>query len=151
MQNQESNLVYVVVLSHATPEWSQIPWIEFVTKKKLYFHHCGVNGWPKDPPTYLGFRYDGKLQSIHHVERYKIVPDISAHIAEIDGAKLKKLGWPNQLLYELGPAIEPPHEVKTGKIYPNGRVWAAIDLLLTCKTISDARAQTKERLNKEVK
>jgi hypothetical protein len=49
--------------------------------------------------------------------------------------------------YWLGPAIKPDHEVKTGKIWRSGGVSAALELLLTCDTISEARDRTDERLN----
>lgn len=49
-------------------------------------------------------------------------------------------------IYKLGPAIVPGKVIKTGKIFRNGRVWAMLDTLLTCDTISDARDLTQERL-----
>jgi hypothetical protein len=49
-------------------------------------------------------------------------------------------------IYRLGPAITPGKTVKTGKIFRNGRVWAMLDTLLTCDTISDARDLTQARL-----
>lgn len=49
-------------------------------------------------------------------------------------------------VYKLGPAIIPPHSVKTGKIYRNGRVWAMLDTLLTSDTISGARDLSQERV-----
>ena len=42
-------------------------------------------------------------------------------------------------IFELGSAIVPSKIVKTGNIYRNGRVWAMLDTLLTCDTISEAR------------
>ena len=48
-------------------------------------------------------------------------------------------------VYKLGLAIVPPKEVKNGKIYPNGRVWAMLDTLLTSDTISEARDISKAR------
>ena len=148
MQDQESNLVYVVALSSGRAHWSKLTWIEFVTKKKQYFHPFGGSGWPTVPPNYLGFRYNGKLQSVHHVDGYKVVTDLSAYFPEIDSKKWNaSRGSDSYLLYQLGPAIRPAHEVRTGNIYPSGRVWAALDLLLTCKTISQARDLTKERRN----
>jgi hypothetical protein len=42
--------------------------------------------------------------------------------------------------------IGPSKVVRTGKIWPNARVWAALDLLLICDTIAEARDKTKERL-----
>lgn len=49
-------------------------------------------------------------------------------------------------VYKLGPAIVPGKTVKTGKIFRNGRVWAMLDTLLTCDTISEARDMTQARL-----
>lgn len=48
-------------------------------------------------------------------------------------------------LYYLGPAIEPAKEVRTGNLYANGRVWCALDLLLTARTIFEARDLTRQR------
>jgi len=50
-------------------------------------------------------------------------------------------------LYTLGDPIMPANPVLTGNIYPSGRVWAALDTLLTSKTISEARDITKKRMN----
>ncbi len=146
MQNQQSNRVYVVSLGYNTPEWSKLSWIEIVTQKQRYFHPFGSGGWPKDPPNYLGFRYYGKLQSIHHVEDYEIVDDLSRYIPEISKKKWFEAHDRFSLVfYKLGKPIKPVTDVRTGNIYRNGRVWAAIDLLLTCRTISEARDLTNKR------
>ncbi|CAG0936914.1 hypothetical protein TFLX_05811 [Thermoflexales bacterium] len=140
MQNQNSNLVYVVSLGTDTPEWSTVSWIEFITKKKRYFHPYDKN-WPKEPPNYLGFRYYGQLQSIHHVEGYEIVSDLHTRIKEIRSG----MNWGDMALYTLGPPITPQHIVKTGNVYGPGHDWVALDLLLTCQTVSEARTLTKKR------
>ena len=57
--------------------------------------------------------------------------------------------WKPHFLYTLGPAIVPQKIVKTGRIYRSGRVWAMLDLLLACDTISQARDLTKKRLQLE--
>ena len=143
MQNQRSNMVFVVSLSRGMPEWADISSIDIVRKRGYYFHILG-SGWPKEPPNYIGFRHDGRLQSIHHIEDYEVVEDMRTRIPEIhDGP------WEPHMLYELGPAIHPPHEVKTGKVYASGRVWAMLDLLLTVDTVSDARDRTQARLELE--
>jgi len=41
-----------------------------------------------------------------------------------------------RIAYRLGPPIQPLNEVRTGRLYRAQRVWAIIDLLLTCDTIS---------------
>lgn len=59
-----------------------------------------------------------------------------------------KVDWPDDphWSFSLGPVIRPTQEVRTGNLYRNQRVWAAIDLLLTSETISEARDKTRARL-----
>ena len=77
---------------------------------------------------------------------------MEATIKNVDsGASPEKAAMPdeawntNHFIYKLGPAIVPSKEVKTGNIYPNGRVWAMLDTLLTSDTISEARDISKHR------
>ncbi|HQM80511.1 MAG TPA: hypothetical protein PLX02_02710 [Syntrophorhabdaceae bacterium] len=144
MQNVDSNLVYVVSLSSGIRKKWNISWIDIVKKRLLYFHPFGVSGWPKIPPNYIAFRYSGKLQSIHHIKDYEITTDLHKKIPEIPSNVYE---FP-LILYKLGPAFGPAKEVKTGKIYPNGRVWCMLDTLFTCKTISEARDVSKKRQEK---
>ena len=74
LQDQKSNLVYVVSISAQPWKWSRLMPIEYITKKKQYFHPYGYAGWPKTPLNYMGFRQKGKLLSIHHVEDCQLVP-----------------------------------------------------------------------------
>lgn len=145
MQNQESNMVYVVSLGKDIIEKSSITWIEVVTKKKRYFHPAQKN-WPPSAPNYIGFRYDGKLQSIHHVASWEIVEDLHSSIPEI-GVKAGE--WGPLYLYKLGKPIIPNTEVRTGNLFRSGRVWAMLDLLLTSNTISEARDLTQKRLSED--
>jgi len=140
MQKLDSNWVYVVVLASDTPKGWGISWIDIVKKKRRYFHPIGIHGWPKEPPNYIAVRYNGKLQSIHHVEDYEVVEDLREKIPEIRGASKTP-----RFLYKLGLAFRPNNEIRTGRIYPNGRVWCMLDTLFTCKTISDARDVSNER------
>lgn len=140
-QNKDSNWVYVVSLASGKPEGSNISWIEIVNKCGRYFHPVGVNGWPKEPPNYIAFRYAGKLQSIHHIEDYIVSKNMHDEIIEMPD----EVWDDNHFIYKLGPAIKPLKEVKTGNIYRSGRVWAMLDTLLTADTISEARDISKER------
>ena len=140
-QNQVSNIVFVVSLGADTPTWSTLSWREVVNKKGRYFHPAS-DGWPKEPPNYLAFRYDGKLQGIYHVEKSVIVRDLHDELAEVTRGEM--LG--PHFVHTLGPKIMPPHEVKLGKLHPSGRYYAAIDLLLTSATVADAVTMTKQRL-----
>jgi hypothetical protein len=141
MQNQGSNMVFVVVLAADTPEWSTLSWKEMVEKKGRYFHPVGVDGWPKFPPNYIGFRYGGQLRSIHHVDGCKTVTEITSEMPELTPGVWSAPHY----LYTLGPAIYPPKPVKNGAIYPNGRYKAMFDLLLTSETIAEACERTKAR------
>lgn len=143
MQNIDSNWIYVVSLGSGTPKGWNISWIDIVNKRLRYFHPIGGSGWPKDPPNYLAFRYFGKLQSIHHIEDYEVVTNIHKRISEIPDEE-----WRPHFLYKLGPAFCPCNEVKTGNIYPNGRVWCMLDTLFTSDTISKARDISKKRQEK---
>jgi hypothetical protein len=70
------------------------------------------------------------------------VTGLHREIPEITAREFKPL-----LLYTLGKPIIPNHEVKAGRIYRASRVWAMLDLLLTCRSISEAVAKTKGRHN----
>lgn len=151
-QNQTSNQVYVVALAGGNPDWSALSWQDIVTQQRRYFHPVGGSGWPKTPPNYIAFRFDGRLQSIHHVDSYIVVPDREAMVAAFP--EMPSASWAAQnvfskahFLYTLGPALAPAHKVKTGSIFRSGRVWVALDLLLTSRTISEARDLTQQRLN----
>lgn len=145
MQNVTSNLAYVLALNDRPLDWSSLTFLDTVVERGRYYHPVGggKGGWPRTPPTYLAFRYSGRLQRIHHVEGYEVVTRPHDHIPEI----AESVDWTGQphFLYELGPLIEPPAGIKTGGLYRNLRVWAALDLLLTCPTIADARDATRAR------
>lgn len=154
LQNQTSNQVYVVALAGGTPDWSALSWRDIVTEHDRYFHPVGGSGWPKIPPNYIGFRYDGRLQCIRHIEGYSVIVDTIGMAAAFP-AMLPAIQEGQEtfakahFLYKLGPAIAPAHEVRTGNVFRNGRVWAALDLLLTSRTISDARDSTQQRAERE--
>jgi len=141
MQNQNSNMVFVVSLSSKKINNCAFSTIDLLEQKNVYFHPMGGNGWPKEAPNYIAFRYQGKLQSIHHIEDYKITTNIHEVVDEMPNEY-----WNDpHFVYTLGPAIIPSKEVKIGNIYRNGRVWCHLDTLLTCDTISEARDLTKKR------
>ncbi len=145
MQAKESNWVYVVSLSTAKPENCDLTWIELVEKKMKYFHPFGINGWPKEPPNYIGFRYGGRLQSIYHIESYSIVKNLHDDIEEMPNVEDEY----EHFVYSLGKPIIPSKVVKTGNIYASGRKWAMLDTLLTADTIHEASEISKQRMNNE--
>jgi len=138
-QHKDSNLVFVVSLSGRTePNWLT-SWIEVVTKHDKYFHPVG-NGWPKNPPNYIAFRYKGCLQSIHHIDEYEVIDNLKDACPGIPDLPVAP-----HYLYKLGSAINPTKTVKNGAVYPSGRVWCAIDTLLTSETVAKARDITRTR------
>lgn len=148
MQNVRSNMVYVVSLSTREIAGSSgLSTIDVLEGLGRYFCPVGgVNpgGWPKEPPNYLGFRYHGRLQQIRHVEGYAIrlapwegIPELAGRVTEREH---------DQFDFELGPVIRPENPVRTGNLYRAQRVSCALDLLLTCESIREARDKTQERL-----
>lgn len=135
--------MYVVSLGTGKPDGCDLTWIDIVTTHNEYFHPIGggKSGWPKTPPNYIAFRYYGQLQSIHHIEDYVVTNNMHDEFSEMPDKVWEK----DHFIYKLGPAIVPSKTVKTGKIYPSGRVWAMLDTLLTADTISEARDISKER------
>ncbi len=94
------------------------------------------------PPNYIAFRYDGRLQSIHHVDDYVIVTEMA------EALPVPPTTWDPHFVLTLGPAIRPPQVVPTGpRIRRAARTWVDIDLLLTGATISEALTLTTQRRN----
>ena len=141
MRDRESNQVFVVSIgkSHHHPVGTTFQ--QVVTEHGRYFHPADKR-WPNNPPNYLGFRWDGQLQSIHHVDDYKVVDNM---IGEFPNAVDEELPTP-YFLYTLGPAIRPAKPVRNGdSVVMANRLTAALDLLLTCETITEAWEKTKAR------
>lgn len=139
MQMVESNEAYVVSVNHSTFGGGTTSFVDVVAAHRRYFHPVGPN-WPASPPNYLAFRWGGRLRSVHHVDRYEVIRSWHPHFPDTTAPNIAP-----HFLYHLGPPIVPARTVATGKIYPSGRVWAAIDLLLTCASISEARDETRRR------
>jgi len=149
MTNQNSNEVYVVALGDGAI-WKQSPitFVEVVEGYKQYFHRVGggKGGWLSKPPNYIGFRYYGRLQSIHHIRNYTVFEDFSDPVPRPCG-----VGVP-LFLYNLGPAIKPAKKKlrndpkgKHEKIVRASRRWCFIDLLLTCGSVAEAAFKSRKR------
>lgn len=138
-----SNLVYVVSLGlDPMVEGGAHTWVDVVEQDGCYFHPIAA-GWPQQPPNYMAFRYHGRLQSVHHVDSYEIVTNLA------DRNPLWLATHSEHFVYRLGPPMRPVNEVRTGNIFRNGRVWCAIDTLLSgaFATISEARDETQRRMD----
>lgn len=144
MQDQHSNRVYVVSLGHKT-FGGETTFIEVVEKHLKYFHPVGGGrgGWPTEPPNYIAFRYDGALQSIHHIEDYEVITDFGPLFPNQPSEEIDP-----HFLYQLGPPIRPTKRTPTGPNWRNARVWCFIDTLLTSESVVAAKAATDERLRR---
>ena len=140
METRYSNMVYVVSLSRKTRQGWKLSPVDLLEAKRRY-HYSVRPSWP-DPPNYLAFRCGGKLQSIHHVEGCDIVDNPRRANGNIAPAR----GWGPRYVFRLGPSFRPDHEVRTGKGLPMAtRCWCMLDTLMTCRTISEAKQETKRR------
>jgi len=142
MERQIDNKVFVVALGQEPMVDGQShTWIDVVEQDQCYFHPVG-NRWPVQPPNYIGFRYRGRLQSVHHIDSFQVVQNLAA------SNPLWLQTDSDHFVYRLGPPMRPAREMRTGNIYRNGRVWCAIDTLLSgaFATIADARDETDRRL-----
>jgi hypothetical protein len=144
MQNVTSNWTYVVALSRKTPAAWTISFLDVVLKKNRYFHPYGVRrgGWPKVPPNYIAFRWDGHVRRIHHIDSYTVVDDLHDAFDEIPAGLAADVP---HIVYDLGPPILPSKPLPAGGNYRASRVWAALGLLLTSTTMKEAVAKTKAR------
>ena len=143
MRDTNTNEVHVVALTRKVWEgWpADLSPVDEVEKHRLY-HYPTVGNYRKIVPNYMGFRYDGRLQSIHHVDGYEIIDTPHGHVP---GGPDLLWDAPVNLLH-LGPPIRPDHKVPTGKgIWPSAPMVVDIDLLLTSATIVEAWKATKAR------
>lgn len=143
MGRQNDNRVFVAALKPKPMKGRKGPtFVDAVEKDNCYFHPVG-GSYPKEPPNYVGFRYRGRLQSVHHIESVEVIKDLSTRNAS----------WPkttkNHFVYRLGPAMRPMHEIRTGNLFRAQHVDCAIDTLLSgaFDTIRDAYDETKRRLD----
>jgi hypothetical protein len=142
MENSRSNMVYVVSLGGGQA-WG-LNFREVVERERRYFYPTEGGGWP-EPPNYIAFRFDGRLQTIHHVDGFDIFTNPRTILPAADDANVQ----PHYCL-RLGPPIRPSKEVPNGpRIMRNMRVWCMIDTLLTSATITDALVETKRRLGED--
>jgi hypothetical protein len=144
MRDTNSNSVHVVSLTRSVwdgwpPDLSPVDEVE---KHRIYHYPTRGGNYPKIVPNYMAFRYDGRLQSIHHVDEYMVV---DSPFGLFPGAP--NLEWDEPAYFlQLGPPFAPNHEVRTGKgIFRNAPVTADLDLLLTSSTVIEARDATKAR------
>ena len=97
--------------------------------------------------VFIAFRYHGQLHAVHKILRRNEKPEINYNqvIPGLNAPTRQKC-----TAYHLGPAIPLQNRPRTGKRLPwNTQAYCDLDLLLTSKTISDAKRLTDERKAKQ--
>jgi hypothetical protein len=132
--------VYCVVVSNDKPSGGANTFRDFVRRERVYFHpYGGKGGWPKRPPTFLAFRWDGYVQQINRVLSHEVVPTLSSRWQTIPSNPENDIP---HIVYQLGPDIPFP-VVRTTGTYAAGRVWALLDQILTRPTLQEAVRESK--------
>ncbi|MDA8000782.1 MAG: hypothetical protein MPK06_01860 [Alphaproteobacteria bacterium] len=120
-----------------------------VLEKDFHYFHPATGRWPSFPPAYIGFRYDGKLQSVRLVKKVVVVNDISKL-----NSRWNQTSAPH-FVYTLGSPMKPTKAIRSTKeIFPRGgKVYCEIDTLLSgeFKTIKEAWEETKRRASHRVR
>ena len=137
--SKPEDFVYVVALSEGRSKSWNVSWKDAVMKQRVYFHPVGL-GYPHEPPTYMGFRYDGMLRSIHRVVDSQVITCKSQAIPGASDRQMKP-----HFLHRLGKPFLPNREVRSGRVW-NSRVWCRLDELLTAKTIAQAAQRSSYHL-----
>ncbi|MFZ2242134.1 MAG: hypothetical protein WAV90_21670 [Gordonia amarae] len=141
MRSVADSWTFCVVLNDEKPgNGGAHTFLDFVTKKKVYFHPYGVGGWPTEPPNFLAFRWHGAVQRIHRVDRWEVINSLLDRWPDIPATPETER---RHLAYKLGPRLPPLEPVPNGNIYPNGRVWMLLDQLQACKTVHEAVERSK--------
>ena len=142
VQNTTSNLVYVVTLQDKPLDWSDLTFKQIVYDRDRYFHSIGgPGGWPKTPVklSRLPVRCPPAAHSACRRLRghYRASHILAGNpCGSIVGADLHVHARTGHRADE-----EDPH----GDMHRNARAWAALDLLLTSETITQARDLTRAR------
>ncbi len=134
--------VYCVVASNNRPAGGgRFTFREYVTDERVYFHpYGGRNGWPKRPPRFLAFRWEGRIHQVNRVIGHEVVSSLQVRWPDVPTAPDSDKP---HIIYDLGPNIPIPH-IPTKGTYAPARVWALLDLILTEPTLQGAVRASKQ-------
>ena len=140
MRRIEDSWTYCVVVNDKMPDdGGRYTFRQYVTEENCYFHPFGMGGWPKEPPNFLAFRWDGAVQRIHRVQA-EVVPTLLDRYPEL--RRSPKTMRPH-VVYDLGPRLPPHKPIPNGAPYRASRLWVLLDQLQTAKTLKAAMDDTR--------
>jgi hypothetical protein len=136
MRSIADSWTYCVVLNDDRPGGKGAPsFKEYVTEGMCYFHPYGEGGWPTEPPNFMAFRWDGKVQRIHRVLQSEVIPSIRDRFPKHQPGKESDRA---HAVYQLGPRLPPLEPIPSGTTYRAARLWVLLDQLQTAPTLKDA-------------
>ena len=140
MRDPAEQWVYCVVVGNGTMGGPRT-FRNYVTTERRYFHPFGGrNGWPKHPPVFLAFRWDGRVRQINRVVSSTVVEALQEDWPDIPVGG--ETNTPH-IIYTLGPDI-PIGDIPTKGVYATARVWALLDQILTQPGLADAVRSSKQ-------
>jgi hypothetical protein len=143
VRDPASGWAYCVVVSLDRPSGGgERTFRDFVVKEATYFHPFGWgSGWPRNPPNFLAFRWNGKVHQVRRVVAHEVVPDLLQEhwpdIPENDDSTRP------HAVYRLGPPLPMNGAIPAGTNYCAARVWVLVDQLLTAPNLKAAIASSK--------
>lgn len=140
MRDPADSWTYCVAVGNGRPgDGGSRTFRDFVTTEGCYFHPYGWgSGWPRTPPNFLAFRWNGHVQQAHRVTRAEVIPGLQDRWPDIPKTGDTTLPF---ALYQLGPQLL-SGPVPNGARYRASRMWVILDLLLASPTLKDALHQT---------
>lgn len=135
---------YCVAVSSDSIAGAQQTYRGLVEKGSTYFHPYGWgSGWPKIPPNFFAFRWDGKVQQVRRVTSTQVVPTLQTLWPEIPVTEYTAAA---HIVYKFGPPL-PGLPVPNGKQYRASRLWVMLDQLLTSASLDEAYMRSRQLRN----
>ena len=130
VREPQDNWTFCVVVSEDRPSDGDSRTFREFVEDGIYFHPFGVDGWPKDAPNFLAFRWGNQVQRIHRVRSWEVVPTLQTRFADVPVTDATDRPF---LVYSLGPSL-PAAPTPSGQNYRATRVWVLLDQLLVGPT-----------------
>ena len=97
--------------------------------------------WPKVPPNYVAFRWNGYVHQVSHVEGYVVTDALHDVIPEILAGET----WSPHIVYRLGPAIPMAAPLPSGTKLSSVSVLGGARPAVTSPTLKQALVETRTR------